>query len=57
MHKLFIKLYEDLCRQIDDNRNNTHNLKEKDEWNWTKEECKIEIIAEIINRIRISHKT
>ena len=48
MHKLFIKLYEDLCRQIDDNRNNTHNLKEKDEWNWTKEECKIEI-AKILN--------
>lgn len=37
-----------MCRQIDDNRNNTHNLKEKDEWNWTKEDCKIGI-AKILN--------
>lgn len=48
MHKLFIDLYENLCRQIDDNRNNTHNIKEKDEWGWSKEDCKIEI-AKVLN--------
>ena len=48
MHKLFIKLYEDLCRQIDSNINNTHNLKEENKWEWTKDDCKTEI-AKILN--------
>lgn len=49
MHKLFIELYERLSRQIDNNRNNTHNIKDEgSKYDWTKKDCKIEI-AKVLN--------
>lgn len=50
MHTLFVELYETLATQIDDNRNNTHSLKDtKDyKWEWNKEDVKHEL-AKILN--------